>query len=867
MRTIITTTPPLSESTPFSITGIKADTLTQLQTLGLQVPEWMVIPSTIFSEYVPESIRDHCASDIVPFIRKITLDSSLITSIHSWVHNNGLDNELFAVRSSICIDRSLDHTFAGQLKTNLCVPLNELPEAIIDVWTSPFYPKAAAYRAQWGISQNSIQIAVVIQKMVNSESSGIAMCFDPSNGSRSNIVISSCYGINTGITTTRTDCDQFTVNFSGKKASRISRVYEKKNRVIPDQLSGSGTAPGPVPYSMRSKSSLSPEQVMALATITRATSIKTGKPQILDWTFSKGTFYVLQARAVNSLKNIPDTTEKKQIWQRPASSLFTTGRTPPLTYSILKKITAEAFKSLCNRPDIKKHSKSTESSFDFLTYTNSHMYIDKSVHDRLVELLPFGSLCTKKTKTISLSDAAHSHLMLHSDYCTVNKGCKTFSENIDKEIVPSGKSFFDYSFQELLGLYLQIECQLSLLWKSLIINEHYLNALHALQMNKGETGTAFFDIFLKLNPPQNKNVLPDEIAVISAIATSIKQNQSAQDLFEHSSNTEIRKCLGLDAAIPPAAKDMAYLTIRKRILEVADGSSCSLKEITEFDNNSSYLNTIIDIIRLYLKHPFVCNSVFESNTSSVMAAKQKHLSLNGSFHVRYCNAMMYKLITQQQTLNKIKKVQFTRLKKVVHLLGKKSYSEGILENVEDIRFLTRDEIKDYISGQSITGSLKQMVTLRKQEYINSEKLVAPDLVFTHGIAYNMLPSTTVQSNNNQKILLFQGFGNQMGSVTGEVVLAGTTKNSSSIKDSILVVQDCSSKWILCLPFIKGIILENSSTLSELSLACHQLSIPLVFSPNRYCGKFNNGDSVELDSLTGKITIMNRASTPQDISCK
>jgi phosphoenolpyruvate synthase/pyruvate phosphate dikinase len=122
MRTIITTTtPPPSESIPSSIFGIKADTLTQLQELGLQIPEWMVIPSTIFSEYVPESILDHCDTDIIPFIRNISLEPSLIDSIHKWVRNNGLDNAHFAVRSSICIDRSLGHTFAGQLKTNLCV--------------------------------------------------------------------------------------------------------------------------------------------------------------------------------------------------------------------------------------------------------------------------------------------------------------------------------------------------------------------------------------------------------------------------------------------------------------------------------------------------------------------------------------------------------------------------------------------------------------------------------------------------------------------------------------------------------------------------------------------------------------------------
>jgi pyruvate,water dikinase len=215
-------------------------------------------------------------------------------------------------------------------------------------------------------------MAVVIQQMVETESSGVAMSFDPSNGSRSNISISSVYGINVTNSTSRTDCDQFTINFSGSKPTRISKVYEKRIRIVPDLLTGSGTAIAPVPYSIRSKSSLSAQQVMALATLTRALSLKTGKPQIVDWALSKGKFYIFQTRAVSSLENIPDTTEKQQVWQSPTFDLYKSKHVSPLLYSIIKKYNANAYRSFYNRTRFK--AGKPINNFEFLGYINGQIY-------------------------------------------------------------------------------------------------------------------------------------------------------------------------------------------------------------------------------------------------------------------------------------------------------------------------------------------------------------------------------------------------------------------------------------------------------------------------------------------------------------
>jgi pyruvate,water dikinase len=864
MKAIVTNTTSPSESIPGSITGIKADILTQLSALGLQVPEWMLIPSTIFSEYIPESILEHPSSEVISFIRNIKLDSALIDSIHNWIHTNGIDNELFAVRSSICIDKSCDHTFAGQLKTNLCVPLNELPEAIIDVWTSPFSSKAAAYRAQWGISQKSIRIAVILQKMIPTESSGVAMCFDPSNGSRSNITITSCYGINTNSSAARTDCDQFTVNFSGEKPSRISRVYEKKNRVIPDQLSGSGTTLGPVPWSIRSKSSLTSREVMALATITRATSIKTGKPQILDWVLSKGKFYILQTRTVISLKNIPDTTEKEQVWQTPANPLIATESIPPLTYSIIKRFNADAYRSFCIRPGLKRLSRKLKNDFDFLAYINGHVYIDKSIYDQIIQSLPFDSLAHAQSKRKLFVNNMISHLLLFFDYYNNNKNCKNLLKDISNETDLKCKSFPDCTFRELLNIYLQLESQMGMLWKSLVINEHYLSTINSLYFNKGENSTRSIYDFSKTGHSLGSNLLPDEIKNIAAVAEKIDQNQSVKTLFEQNSSHVIRKELGLDAAIPPTTMDISCVIIRKMILHLLDNYNSGVKDLTEFNNTCNNLNNIIDIIRLYVTQPVTIGSLTKSDSYPESDIRtEDHAAPIKPFHNRCLYALLQRLHSQRQTLNKIKNVFFNRLKRLFLLLGKKFYSEGILESVDDLQFLTRDEIKDYISGRSVTSSLKLLVNIRKQDFLSGEKQAEPDSFFTHGIVYHSPSQSRLQSDTNQTISLFQGFGNRTSSVSGEIKIAESTSDINSLKNTILVVRDCNPKWIACLPFIKGLIIENGSIFSELSLACYRLNIPLVFSRDRYSEKFNNGDRIELDSHSGNISLISRFTSQEN----
>jgi pyruvate,water dikinase len=857
MKTITATCTTPSDSLSDSMNGIKADTLSLLSSFGFQVPVWMSIPATVFNEHIPNSMLKQSSEEIAAFIKNMTLDPSLISSIHKWIYSNGLEDELIAVRSSICTDRSFEHTFAGQLKTHLCVRMNELPNAILDIWASPFSSKASAYRAQWGITPAAVRIGVIIQKMIHSEISGVAMCFDPSTGSRSTITITSVFGINDNSSALRTDCDLYTVNFAGTAPSRVTKVYEKKNRIVPNQLTGSGTTIAPVPYAMRSRSSLLTPQVMALATITRALSSKMARPQIIDWTLSDGKFHILQSRAITSLENIPDTTEPPLQWQIPSSPVNNSDYISPLIYSIIKKCNSDAFQVFYNRSH--KDKNNTRKKTEFLGYINGHIYIDKKNHDDLMSSLPFGFVNPYSPDTIPPLTEAAGHHSSTTDINRIEKELKKLLrfplENIRY------RTFLDCTFSELLDAYLDVEKKVCQLWELLIVNQHYINALNGLYFNTTSKKQHLSqELFNQASFTTADAGILEEMMKICSIAEAINSRPSMKLLFEKCSVSEIRKTLGLDASIAPITDDISIAIIRKLIFRHIESAGCSILDLTDSSSDSKKLNTTIDILRIYVKNGITGKSLFLNTKKKGQEAirnKKVLLSLS-NFRKRYIASKLKKLYPQKVSLSKIACNYLKQMKFYIELLGKKFFAEGVISEPMDIQYVTTIELNDYIKGLSVTSNLKSLIEVRKNELqINSSTEVHKEPFSTHGIVYHSPTELTFHSSIKQKFSFFQGKGNKIDAVTGNIILEEQLPKLDTLENVILVVRDAHSKWIPYLPLIKGLIIQNGGPDSELSLACSILKIPVVFLENSLINEFKDNLSVELDSHSGKISLLSK----------
>jgi pyruvate, water dikinase len=152
-------------------------------------------------------------------------------------HQNNLP---VAVRSSATAEDLPDASFAGQQDTYLwIVGENEVLEHVRKCWASLFTSRAINYRKDQNIDENELSMCVVIQKMVNARTAGVAMTLNPTNGDRSKIVIDSSWGLGEAVVSGEVTPDNFMVDKimlevikSNIQNKHIEHVPDKENRRV-----------------------------------------------------------------------------------------------------------------------------------------------------------------------------------------------------------------------------------------------------------------------------------------------------------------------------------------------------------------------------------------------------------------------------------------------------------------------------------------------------------------------------------------------------------------------------------------------------------------------------------------------------------
>src|SRR3989338_2065439 len=126
-----------------------------------------------------------------------------------------------AVRSSATTEDLADASFAGQQETFVNVKGNKmLIDAVKKCAASLFTARAIYYREKKGFKHESSLLAIVVQKMINSEKSGVIFSHDPMSQD-DNIVIEGVFGLGEGIVSGLISPDHYVL-------SREMKIIEKK---------------------------------------------------------------------------------------------------------------------------------------------------------------------------------------------------------------------------------------------------------------------------------------------------------------------------------------------------------------------------------------------------------------------------------------------------------------------------------------------------------------------------------------------------------------------------------------------------------------------------------------------------------------
>ncbi|MBR9682763.1 MAG: phosphoenolpyruvate synthase [Candidatus Aenigmarchaeota archaeon] len=221
--------------------------------------------------------------------------------------NAARDIPFVAVRSSGVLEDAAGASAAGQYETFLNVRgKDDLFDKVKRCWASLYTPRVMYYRHKNNQPQDTT-LCVVIQRMVNSESSGVSFTVDPTDpvGGANHIINEAVWGLGEMLVQGRVDPDHYVVDKStGEILSK--KISSKKEMMVKDRNTGK-TIILPVPAEYIDKQILTDEQIVALSSYCKKIEqFYQGKPQDIEWATERGKIYITQSRAVTTL-------EKKEV--------------------------------------------------------------------------------------------------------------------------------------------------------------------------------------------------------------------------------------------------------------------------------------------------------------------------------------------------------------------------------------------------------------------------------------------------------------------------------------------------------------------------------------------------------------------------
>ncbi|MFC1711580.1 phosphoenolpyruvate synthase [Patescibacteria group bacterium] len=215
---------------------------------------------------------------------------------------------LVAVRSSATAEDLPDASFAGQQATFLNVKGEaNLINYVRECWASLFTPRAIFYRVQKKFDHFKVGIAVPVQKMIQSDKSGVMFTLDPISNNKRIVVVEAIYGLGELIVQGSVTPDHFEVDKQSLKI-KVKQVNNQKVQLI---KSGSITKKTRVKNSLQEKQKITDKQVVELAKYGKKLHQHYFFPQDIEWAIEKGKIYILQTRPVTTTRM--KKTKKKDV--------------------------------------------------------------------------------------------------------------------------------------------------------------------------------------------------------------------------------------------------------------------------------------------------------------------------------------------------------------------------------------------------------------------------------------------------------------------------------------------------------------------------------------------------------------------------
>lgn len=806
--------------------GGKGYNLKRLTLAGFNVPQGIVIGASCYRDYYPSPPEFHFDNDQELEeqcfrMREMILGQGLPPGLEAAISEKleQFDPAAnYAVRSSSTFEDLDSAAFAGQHDTFLNIPLPGVCEAVKKCYASLWHPHAVLYRHHNDFDQQQTAMAVVVQCMLSSESSGVAFSVDPVSGILQHVLVEANFGLGESVVGGEYTTDSWVVH-PEEELIIERRISRKKKKIVRDTT---GIVEKEIPASSQDEPCLADTEVIRVGRLAKDVESAFGLPQDIEWSFVGDELFLLQARPQTKIPPRFTRDESAERFPEPLT---------PLTWSYVE----EAFNiSLEHSLALMGISLPTRPWF---TLIDSYVYGNQNA----VELLALN----RPVDMTSFAALRRQLPELHDRFQWVIDLPNQWATDLDNYLLGLGRlaavdfsSFASVEYQRYFQELFHLSCE-------------YFRPNIAISMTQSFLIRTLFE-YLGL-------LLEDRFEVQGVL----------KNLIADCGVKTAQVNGGLNKLAALARQDEKLLGL------LGLGGKKFLEHIEQFEE---FAGQFADFLQSYghreisfdYYQPTWCEApevvldlihVMATADQEEQADKQKKLlgqrveathfvMENTPDDLRIFADELIRLTRQFSWLDDVEHFQTTRINVLVRkVIGSFGRYLG-LADAYDLFFLNRAEIES-IGGHTLSDHLIELIQTRKKEFFEAKKREP------------VWDLSRLDQQPTEAAAAIIGVPGSPGIQEGPVYLVHGAEDFAGMSaNAVLVARTTNPSWTPLFYKCCALITESGGPLSHGAVTARELGIPAVMCVRGAMSRFQNGDHVRVDGLRGTVEVLTESGEKQ-----
>jgi len=314
------------------IAGGKGASLGEMTRAKISVPPGFVILANAFDRFIEETkLKEEIEarlSEVNPedtntvdrasnVLRDVIHDTPMPADLTKEIlaEFDKLGAKYVAVRSSATAEDSEVASWAGELETYLNTTRENVVKKVKECWSSLFTPRAIFYRHEKKLIDAYVSVAVVVQKMIQSEISGIAFTVHPVTEDPDQMIIEAGFGLGEAIVSGQVTPDSYIISKKDmsimdinvgtqtrKLIRRLNGIRNTKHTKVRNEDGDVANIWVNLKEHEGGKQKLTGKQIIEVATVCKKIENHYKFPCDIEWAMESGKIYITQSRPITTLK-------------------------------------------------------------------------------------------------------------------------------------------------------------------------------------------------------------------------------------------------------------------------------------------------------------------------------------------------------------------------------------------------------------------------------------------------------------------------------------------------------------------------------------------------------------------------------------